>query len=336
MNADSQPPSPPSPSSGVPRRRLTGVILALLGIVVVYALFGFYFVQPDERGVVRWFGRVPDSQRVPPYGVGPGLHYAPPWPICRVDVPKTTVVRRVFVGMPPELREAIAQGDTEAMRASPKSDVFTGDVNILKVTMAVQYKVANAVAYLVATEAPEELVWVAVQGVLIEELAKLPVDEALTVAKAKLENDTYRRAQLLLDAYGCGVQLIATNLESIEPPRAIASAFKDVVSAKKDGEKVVDEAIAEANRILPRARGDAAQILEEAHAYYQTRVSRARGETDRFLNLLAEYWRAPGVTADRLRLQTFERVLAKVRKIIVDSKPGEEPTRIRIVDQGPE
>lgn len=320
----------------MPRRRLTGVILALLGMLVVYALFGFYFVQPDERGVVRWFGRVPDSQQVPPHGVGPGLHYAPPWPICRLDVPKATVVRRVFVGMSPEQREAIARGDTEAMRASPGSDVFTGDVNILKVTMAVQYKLADSVAYLFATADPDELVRVAVQGVLIEELAKLPVDEALTVAKAKLENDTYTRAQALLDTYGCGLQLVATNLESIEPPRAIVSAFKDVVSAKKDGERVVDEAIAEANRILPQARGDAAQIFEEAQAHYQTRVSRARGETDRFLNLLAEYRRAPGVTADRLRLQTFERVLAKVRKIIVDSKPGEKPTRIRIIDVAPE
>ena len=318
------------------RRCLRNVILALLGILVVYALFGFYFVQPDERGVVRWFGRVPESQQVPPHGVGPGLHYAPPWPICRLDVPKATVVRRVFVGMLPEQREAIAQGDTEAMRASPKSDVFTGDVNILKVTMAVQYKLADPVAYLFASADPDKLVRVAVQGVLIEELAELPVDEALTVAKAKLENDTYGRAQSLLDAYGCGVQLVATNLESIEPPRAIASAFKDVVGAKKDGEKAVDEAIAEANRILPRARGDAAQVLEEARAYYQTRVSRARGETDRFLNLLAEYRRAPGVTGDRLRLQTFERVLAKVRKIIVDSKPGEKPTRIRIIDEAPE
>ena len=331
-------PSPSGPSSVRRRRTATGAVLALLAALIVYALSGFYFVQPDERGVVRWFGRVPEGLRKPPHGVGPGLHYAPPWPVCQVDVPKTTVLRRVFVGMTPEQRGAIMRGDVNAMRASPSSDVFTSDVNILKVTMAVQYKLLNPVAYLFATEDPDELIRVTVQSVLIEELAKLPVDQALTAAKSKLENDTRQRAQRLLDegSYGCGVQLVATNLESIEPPRAVVNAFKDVVSAKKDGERAVDKAKAEANRILPRARGDAAQVLEESRAYYQTRVSRALGETDRFLNLLAEYRLAPGVTADRLRLQTFEKALARVRKVILDTKPGEKPIRIRIIDESPE
>jgi membrane protease subunit HflK len=239
--------------------------------------------------------------------------------------------------MPPELREAVSGGETWAMQASPASDVFTGDVNILKVTMAVHYTVDNPVAFLFATEDPDELVRVTVQGVLIDELAQLRVDEALTTARATLELNTEQRARQLLErTYGSGVQLDRTILESIEPPRAVAAAFRDVVNAKKDGEKAIDDAVAERNRILPRARGDAAKILEEAHAYYQTRVSRARGETDRFLNLLAEYWRAPGVTADRLRLQTFEKVLAKVRKVIVDNKPGEKPTRIRVIDKSPE
>jgi membrane protease subunit HflK len=275
---------------------------------------------------------------MPPYGVGPGLHYAPPWPVCRVDVPKTTVFRRVLVGMPLDLREAIAGGETWAMRASPASDVFTGDVNILKVTMAVQYQVVDPVAYLLAAEDPDELVRVTVQGVLVEKSAELPVDRALTAAKAQLEHDTHQHAQELLDAYGCGVRLVPqlTNLESIEPPRAVIDAFKDVVSAKKDGERTVDDAIAEANRILPQARGDAAQILEEAQAYYQVRVKRAHGEAQSFLSLLAEYWQAPAVTADRLRLQTFEKALAKVRKVIIDNKPGEMPARIRIIDRNPE
>jgi len=336
VSAQRQPPNQSGPNNRSRRRGVAGAVVGVLVLLVIYAASGFYFVQPDQRGVVRWFGRVPDGQLRPPYGVGPGLHYALPWPLCRVDRPKTTEVRQVYVGMQPELREAIARGDTSAMRASPASDVFTGDVNILKVTMVVHYQVLNPVGYLLATEKADELVRVTVQGVLIEQLAKLAVDRALTDAKAKLENDTHARSQTLLDAYGCGVQLVATSLESIEPPRAIDSAFKDVVSAKKDGEKVIDRAIAEANRILPRARGDAVQIFEEAQAYYQSRVKRSHGEAESFLNLLVEYRQAPDVTADRLRLQTFEKALAKVRKVIVDNKPGETPTRIRIIDESPE
>ena len=113
------------------------------------------------------------------------------------------------------------------------------------------------------------------------------------------------------------------------------SAFQEVVSAKKDGERAVDRAVAETNRILPRARGDAARMIQEAEAYREVRLSKSRGDTDAFLKLLAEYKRSPRVTADRLRLQAFERVLAKVRKVVVDNKPGETPTRLRIIDERP-
>ena len=249
---------------------------------------------------------------------------------------KTTEVRKTTVGMLPEVREAIAQGETWAMRTSPASDVFSGDVNILKVTMVVHYQVLNPVTYLFGTVDADELVRVTVQGVLIEELAKLPVDRALTDAKAKLELDTSRQAQELLDLYNCGVQLVATNLESIGPPRAIVSAFQEVVSAKKDGEKEIDRAIAESNRILPRARGDAAQICEQAQVYAQARVKFARAESESFLHLLSEYQQAPDLLIDRLRLQTLEVVLEKVRKIIVDDKPGDPPTRLRIIDEQPQ
>ena len=330
---------PPSPASPEPARRpglKRGMIATMVVALGAYALCGFYFVQPDERGVVRWFGRIPTSQQTLPYGVGPGLHYAIPWPFCQVDTPTTTEVRRVFVGMTKELREAIDRGETEAMRESPASDVFTGDVNILKVTVAVLYQVADPVAYLVGTEDPDELVRVTVQSVLTEELSKLPVDQALTTAKTQLESSTLARSQARLDSYGCGVRLKDTNIESIEPPRAITSAFKDVVSAKKDGEKDIDRAIAERNRIMSRARGEASRIVQEAEAYRETRVKNARGDADQFSKLLAEYVLAPEVTADRLRIQTFERVLARVRVVVLDNRPGDPPTQIKILDQSPD
>ena len=61
----------------------------------------------------------------------------------------------------------------------------------------------------------------------------------------------------------------------------------------------------------------------------------AHGEADRFLAILAEYRRAAAVTRQRLLLQTLEEVLPKVRKVIVDNKPGEPPARIRIIDESP-
>ncbi|MEP0847799.1 MAG: FtsH protease activity modulator HflK [Phycisphaerae bacterium] len=333
MHAQASQPSLPA-RSDQPRRALRAASAAVLLLALAaYLASGFYFVQPDERGVVRWFGRVPDAQRVPPFGVGPGMHYALPWPFCSVNRPKTTEIRRLFVGLTPETREAIGRGEMWALQSSPASDVLTGDVNILKVTMAVQYQVFDPFAYLFAADGPEQLIRLTVQSVLIERMAALPVDQALTAAKTALEIETLSRSQKLLDEYGSGVRLVATNLQSIEPPEAIAAAFNDVVSAKKDGERAVDRAVAEQNRVIPRARGDAAQRLAEAQGYAQQRVSRARGESDRFLSLLAEYRRSPQLMKDRLRIQSLEKAVSRIRVYLLDNRPGEPPAKLRIIDR---
>ena len=297
-------------------------------LVGAYFASGIYFVQPEERAVVRWLGRVPAAYRKVP----PGLHYALPWPFCHVAKPKTTEVRRVYVGLVPEQREVIARGDPVAIAGTLASDMLTGDVNILKVTMVVQYQISDPMLYLYGVREPGNLVRDTVQAVLIETLAGLPVDQALTVAKAKLQLDTLTRSQQLLDQYGSGVQLVATNLESIEPPRAIITAFQDVVSAKKDGERAADQAVSEANRILSRARGEAAQMGEEAEAYRHTRVSRARGEAARFLSLLGEYRQSPEIFKKRVLLQTLEKVLPKVRTYVLDQEPDDPRTSVKIIE----
>lgn len=310
------------------RIRRRWLVITGVATLLIYLATGVYFVQPDQRGVVRWFGHAPASDRK----VSPGLHYALPWPICRVDRPTTTEVRRVYVGLTPELRAAIAAGDLETIMESPASDMLTGDVNVLKITMVVQYQVGDPAEYLFGAREPDRLVGSTVQAVLIDVLAGLPVDQALTVAKAGLQTETLARAQHLLDRYGCGVRLVATNLESIDPPRAVIAAFQDVVSAKKDGEKVIDRAVSEASRVVSRARGEAARVHEEAQAYRQTRISRARGQASRFLSILAEYRRAPSVFRERALLETLEKVLPNVRTYVLDSRPDDPPTRIRILE----
>lgn len=301
-----------------------GGIVALLA----YGLSGAYFVGPHQRGVVRWLGRIPPAYR----SVPPGLHFALPWPFCRVDTPATTEVRRLYVGLTPDERREIAEGAPTALERSPASDMLSGDVNILKATMIVQYQVYNPSAFLFSTRDPGQLVHDAVRATLVEFLAAMPVDHALTGGKAALSTDVLRVAQQRLDRYDAGVQLVSADLESIEPPRAIIDAFQDVVSAKKDGEKAVDFAVAEANRILPRARGEAVQSREEALAFAQERVSRARGDAARFESVLAEYRRNPHVFRLRMLLQTFELILPRMQVYMLDDANGTNPGRVRIID----
>lgn len=310
------------------RLRPAWILTVLVVAIIAWLATGVYFIQPEQRGVVRWFGRAAEGSR----RVQPGVHYALPWPFCVVDKPTTTEVRRVYVGLTPEQRAAIAAGDIDVIMSSPASDTLTGDVNILKLTMVVQYQVADPYQFLFGAADPDQLVRSTVQAVLIDTLAALPVDQALTVAKTVVQLETLTRAQEILDQYGCGVLLVATNLESIDPPRAVIAAFQDVVSAKKDGEKAVDRAVSESSRIVAQARGESVRLREEAHANAQTRVSRARGQADRFLSLLTEYRRAPEVFCQRVLLQTLETVLPTMRTYVLDHQPNDPTLSIKLIE----
>ncbi len=316
-------------SSECPKMRRS-VLLWIAAIVVgsiCYFASGFYFVQPDERAVVRRFGKIVDKQ------AQPGLHYAWPTPIGRVDKPRTTEIKRVTVGIPPAMKAAIAAGDIVARGESDETDVFTGDVNIVKATMVATYQITEVDKYITKTVNADLLVELAVQSVMIETLGGHSIDDALAQGKADIQNTTALRAQDMLDAYDSGITLVAVNIESIEPPYAINDAFRDVASAKKDRERTIDEARAFANSILPKAAATAYGIEEEAKSYAEEVRRRAIGETDRFLAVQAQYAENPAVTRNRLLLSTFTFVMEQAEVFVYTPNQNGPPLRITVMDR---
>ena len=64
-------------------------------------------------------------------------------------------------------------------------------------------------------------------------------------------------------------------------------------------------------------------LLEEAKAYRTRVVKAAEGETGRFLDILAEYERAPQITRDRLYIETLEAILPGMEKVIIEDGASE-------------
>ncbi|MDD9977727.1 MAG: HflK protein, partial [Boseongicola sp.] len=102
----------------------------------------------------------------------------------------------------------------------------------------------------------------------------------------------------------------------------VIDSFRDVQAAEQERDRLEREADAYSNRILAEARGQAAQVLEEAEAYRAQVVNEAQGEASRFTAVLTEYLQAPEVTRRRLYIETLERVLGDVDKIILDEATG--------------
>ncbi|MGC8777243.1 MAG: FtsH protease activity modulator HflK [Candidatus Caldatribacteriaceae bacterium] len=278
-------------------------------VLLIYLFSGIYTVGPDEVGVVKRLGSFVGS-------VPPGVHYHLPYPFETVTKPKITEVRRVEVGF-----RTIYPGPPARYELKPEEFLMlTGDENIVSCQYIVQYRISDPYRYLFHIKNPEIAVKSAAEAAMREVVGKKTIDEVLTVGRAEIQAETMMLLQEILDRYDAGLRVIAVQLQDVQPPQEVMSAFKDVASAREDRARFINEAQAYQNQIIPQARGEAAQIIKEAEAFRETRIREAEGETERFLKLLAEYRLGKAITRERLSLEALQKVFSKTRKFIFDSE----------------
>lgn len=276
--------------------KLGSIGLMVIGLIVgvLWLLSGIYIIQPAERGVVTQFGRFVKE-------TGPGPHWHIPWPVqsySRVNVDQTRSIELM------------------------KQDILTRDENIVVVDVAVNYKLDTALAnpaadYLFNVESPDVTLRHAAESALRETVGQTLMDTVLTEGREVLADQTLEKIQQTLDGYESGIRVTAFNLKRAEAPEAVKEAFDDVVKAREDQQRFIDQAEAYRNGVLPQARGEAVVITEQARAYQAEVVNAAKGEAARFESLLTEYAKAPEITKERLYIESMESVLSKSSKVMV-------------------
>ena len=282
-------------------------LLPLLGAALALWLFtGVYMVGPDEVGVVRTFGeftRVAQS----------GLNYHFPYPIEQVNTPAVTEVKRIEIGF-----RTLRNGQYRSVEK--ESLMLTGDENIVDAEMIVQYKIKDPVKYLFRIVEPELTVRQAAEASLRTVVGRNKIDETLTTGKFKIQEETKIQLQLILDKYDSGIHVVAVQLQDVSPPKEVIGAFKDVASAKEDKNRMVNQAEGYRNNIIPKARGEAEAMIRDAEGFKQARIKRSEGDAVKFTTILREYRKAKSITQKRLYLETMERVLPNIEKIIIPDK----------------
>ena len=299
------------------RPRARGMLA--LGGSLAYLASGFYTVPATSLAVTCLFGAIVDA-RVPP-----GVHWWWPRPIGRVGRAEVTRAFTMPVGY-------LAIEDARGIRPDPSiANWLTGDTNILQLRAKVNYRIADPARYLFASAQPAEVLRYVAGSVFTEAASALPVDDLLTSGRLALGARVRSRTQALLDGWGVGLQVLAVNLESVEPPSLVMAAFQDVQNARADRERLVSEAETYANGLVPVARGEAERKVNEALTVQDQRLNRARGDAGRFTALAAEHRRAPDLLEKRLYLETAERVLPRVKRYILDPG-GDGALPIRIIE----
>jgi len=288
------------------------IIFGLILLIVIWAFSGLYRVLPDEQGVVLRFGKFVSTTQ-------PGLNYHIPYPVETVLTPKVTKVNRIDIGF----RSASDSGRTSGIGdVSEESLMLTGDENIVNIDFSVFWVIKDAGRFLFKIQSPVETVKAAAETAMREVIAKSRLQSILTEGRSKIEIETQEIAQSLLDEYESGIQITQVQTQKADPPDQVIDAFRDVQAARADMERSKNEAEAYANDVIPRARGEAAKILQEAEAYKKQVVAAAEGEASRFVAIYNEYAQAKRVTQERMYLETMEKVLADIDKVIIDRKAG--------------
>lgn len=291
-------------SGGQPSKRTLALVAG--GVVALWAASGFYIVQPEEEAIVLTFGAYSRTE-------GPGLRYHIPTPIERVEKLPVEALQRTDVG---------AAGDSQA---NAESLMLTGDEQIVDIDFSITWRISDAAKYLFAIREPNDAVKAVAESAMREVVGKTQLQPIISTGRGDVQRQTAEVMQRTLDSWNAGIDIVEVQIRTANPPPEVVAAFRDVQSAAQDAESATNEANAYRNRVVNEAKGDAARITQAAQAYREQAVREASGEAARFNQIYTEYRRAPGVTRDRLYIETMQRVLEGSNKVVIDAKGASAP-----------
>lgn len=281
----------------VPSIGAGGVGLFVVAALVLWVFSSFYRVDTSEQSVELFLGEY--------YKTGTeGLNFAP-WPVVTKEIIPVT-------------RENIENIGVGGRGRADQGLMLTGDENIVDIDFQVVWNINDAQKFLFNLANAQETIVAVSESVMREIVARTDLTPILTTGKGAISADLQRLIQETLDSYEAGVTIIRVNFDKADPPREVADAFREVQAAEQTRDTLEKQADAYSNRVVAEARGQAAQLLEQAEGYLAQTVNEAEGEASRFIAVYEEYAKAPEVTRKRLYLETMERVMSRVNKIIID------------------
>jgi len=288
-------------AGGGPKLGRGSIGLIAIGAVVLWLFASFYTVKPEEKSVELFFGQY--------YKTGnPGLNFAP-WP----------VVSREIVPVTRERTEDIGVGTNSL---SDQGLMLTGDENIVDIDFQVVWKINDPSRYLFNLANPEKTINAVAESAMREIIARSKLAPILNKDRGAISSELETLVQGTLDSYNSGISIVRINFDKADPPRDVIDSFRQVQAAEQTRDTLQKQADAYANKAVAAARGEAAQLGQEAEGYRARVINGAEGEASRFSAVYAEYTKAPEVTRKRLYLETMQKVLGSVKKVIIDDKAG--------------
>ncbi|MDO5417148.1 MAG: FtsH protease activity modulator HflK [Lachnospiraceae bacterium] len=277
----------------------TGVVALLVILIPVLGMGGFYNIEEQEQAVVTTFGMAKAVTE-------PGLHFKIPL-IQRVKKVNTTI-QGFAMGYNPE--DNLTQEEDSLM--------ITSDYNFVNVDFFVEYKVADPVKAVYASQDPVLILRNMTQSCIRTVIGGYDVDSVLTTGKNEIQSRIKEMIIAMLEQQDIGLQIVNVTIQDSEPPtQEVMEAFKAVETAKQGKETAINNANKYRNEKLPQAEAKIDQIMQEAESGKVQRINEANAEVAKFNAMYAEYVKNPEVTKKRMFYEAMEDILPGM-KVIID------------------
>ena len=277
------------------------IIIAVVAVIIISG--GFYNVSEQENAVVTMFGRVVRTDTA-------GLYFKIPLiqQVHYVDI----TTHGTGVGYSIDNNGQNITDETNGI-------MITSDFNLLDIDFYLEYRVSDPVAYLYASDDPEEILKNIALSSIRSVVADFTVDEAMTTAKGQIQSVVKEDMTRELNEHDIGLAVVNITVQDSEPPTdEIKQAFKAVETAKQGADTARNNALAYQNEQLPRAEANADKIVQSAEADKVARIAEAEGQAVRFNEMYEQYRLYPYITKKRMFYETMEELLPSLKVIISD------------------
>ena len=279
-----------------------GIALGVIVALGVWVWSSAYSVKPEEQAVTLMLGKFSGVTEE-------GLHFAP-WPVMTAEIVEARKQRTTDIG-----NGVAGELDNGLM--------LTRDQNIVDIEFQVVWNISDPAKFLFNLADPEDTIRAVSESAMRDIIARSELSPVLNRDRGVIAAEVTSAIQGTLNSYDAGINVIRVNFDKADPPREVIDSFRKVQAAQQERDRLEKEADAYANTIGAASRGQAAQLLEDARGYQAQVVNNAEGEASRFSSIYAEYIKAPEVTRKRMYLETMEKVLGGMNKVILDGVSGE-------------
>jgi len=285
----------------------TYAILAIIAVIVLLAVGGFYRVGQGEEALVVTLGKVTDTK-------GPGLYWRIPLIQQIISESVSTIYTKEYG------YRTVRQGGA-GQAASYKDDatesvMLTNDNSIVELEAIYQYTIRDVKQYVFDIDDPDGTLQLAFEAVIRRNIQSRSLDDAL-LNKEEIEREVLPDFQILVDSYKMGVKIQGVHIQNITVPSEVTASYEDVNNAKNEKTRRLDEAQRYGNEVLPIARSNAYELIQQAEGYKAELIAKAQAEVAVFTAVYEKYLTAPDVTRTRLLIETMESILESSGKVIV-------------------